>query len=109
MRQNQLFHARPGCDLSDLIGGRVVIENVPFQGSVARRYALHQRVDRGLDQGRGRGLARAQAPGELQFFRYELEFDLDSQAQGVTAATTPTGSLVTMMRLPSAWVGMMSP
>jgi len=28
-------------------------------------------------------------PGELQFFRFEVEFDLDSQAQGVTADTVP--------------------
>jgi hypothetical protein len=28
-------------------------------------------------------------PGQLQYFRYEIEFDLDAQAQGVTADTEP--------------------
>jgi hypothetical protein len=31
----------------------------------------------------------ALAPGELQFFRFEVEFDLDSQAAGVSANTVP--------------------
>ena len=29
------------------------------------------------------------APGELQFFRYEVEFDLDATNEGVTRDTTP--------------------
>lgn len=34
-------------------------------------------------------LFNAQAPGELQYFRFEVEFDLDAQAQGVTSDTEP--------------------
>lgn len=31
----------------------------------------------------------AQPPGELQFFRYEIEFDLDAEGRGVTRDTEP--------------------
>jgi hypothetical protein len=35
------------------------------------------------------GLFNNLAPGELQFFRYEVEFELDAQDEGVSADTEP--------------------